>query len=909
MADINKYLILFNGEDRTADIESFGREGRYIKLKFPRNPRVYTCGADKAAVYSDPEELPAEEYVFVSKGYRYANLTRVQKFAEHWRIFLQSGKSVCLNKDEAEVHHSCLGNAKNKTLFGYLKALAFHDSLKIDGGASFLGKQYEKIDFVSDDTVLSYCLKGIVPAEEQRNSSGIYYPFGFNASQKKAVENALSNKVSIIEGPPGTGKTQTILNILANIIMRGQNAAVVSSNNSATHNVEEKLEKYGVGFICAFLGSRENKNNFLEHQKALPDMSGWVLEVREKRELELLLSSLHKELNEKLEKQNTLADLRAEYAALSTEQAHFLDSFSSDKAFAADRPALHKLDSRAALRLLTSCEAEFEQASSLSFWKRVLFFFRFGIWDSDFFKSSPAAINILLQKLFYERRLAEIRSQMASLESEVSGWGFKKKMEEYSAKSMMLFKHVLAERYKDKPRRTYTRLWSEAEEFIKDFPVILSTTHSLRSSLGESVVYDYVIADESSQVSLCSGMLALSCAKRAVIVGDLKQLPNVVDGPTRRTTDMLFRQYGVPEEFRVAEYSLLRFAAKRFPDVPRTLLREHYRCHPAIIGFCNEKFYNGELIVLTNQKDGDAPLQVFRTVPGNHARNRLNQREIDVISQEVFPRFDLCSRAETVGIVTPYRAQAEALQKEAALFYAVADTVDKFQGQERSTIILSTVDNDISDFADDDHRLNVAVSRAVDRLIVVTSGNRPKRRTSIGDLVSYVSYHSMEVTDSKVCSVFDLLYKQYAEARRQTLTNMKKVSQMASENLMFGLILEVLKEEGLEGYGVHIHVPLRMLLRDLSLLETERERQYALNSLTHVDFLIFEKMGRSIVAVIEVDGWTFHKADSAQAERDALKDAICKRYGIPLFRFSTTGSGEKERLRALLWNIDSVSKQ
>ncbi len=905
MADISKYLILFNGKDRTADIESFDWEGRYIMLKFPGNPRVYTCGADKAAVYADPEELPADEYVFVSKGYRYANLTRVQKFGDYWRIFLQDGKSICLNKNETKVIHSCLGNTKNKTLFAYLKALAFHDSLKIDGSSAFLGKQYEKVDFVPDDTVLSYCLKGVIPAEEQRGVPGIYYPFGFNASQKKAVENAFSNKVSIIEGPPGTGKTQTILNILANIIMRGQTAAVVSSNNSATHNVEEKLEKYGVGFICAFLGSRENKNKFLEHQKALPDMSGWVLEARAKRELELLLTSLHKDLNEKLEKQNTLADLRAEYAALSTEQAHFLDSFSSDKAFAADRPALRKLDSRAALRLLTSCEAEFEQTPSLSFWKRILFFFRFGIWDSEFFKSGPAAINILLQKLFYERRLAEIRSHMTVLESELREWGFQKKMEEYSAKSMTLFKHVLAERYKDKPRRTYVRLWAEGEEFIKDFPVVLSTTYSLRSSLGGGVVYDYVIADESSQVSLCSGMLALVCAKRAVIVGDLKQLPNVVDGPTRRTTDMLFQQYGVPEEFRVAEYSLLRFAAKRFPDAPRTLLREHYRCHPAIIGFCNEKFYNGELIVLTNQKEGDAPLQVFRTVPGNHARERLNRREIDVIAQEVFPRFNLCARADTVGIVTPYRAQAEALQKEAALCRATADTVDKFQGQERSTIIFSTVDNDISDFADDDHRLNVAVSRAVDRLIVVTSGNRPKRRTSIGDLVSYVSYHSMEVTDSKVCSVFDLLYKQYAEARCQTLTSMKKVSQMDSENLMFGLITEVLKEEGLEGYGVHIHVPLRMLLRDPSLLETERERQYALNSLTHVDFLIFEKIGRSIVAVIEVDGWAFHKTDRAQAERDALKNAICARYGIPLFRFSTTGSGEKEQLCSLLRNIDS----
>ena len=214
------------------------------------------------------------------------------------------------------------------------------------------------------------------------------------------------------------------------------------------------------------------------------------------------------------------------------------------------------------------------------------------------------------------------------------------------------------------------------------------------------------------------------------------------------------------------------------------------------------------------------------------------------------------------------------------------------------------MDNDISDFADDDHRLNVAVSRAVDQLIVVTSGNRATRHTSIGDLINYVKYHSMDVRDSSICSVFDLLYRQYAVARRQTLRRLKRISQLDSENLMFGLIEEVLKEEGLVNYGVHVHVPLRLLLRDISLLVTERERRYALSSFTHVDFLIFEKMGRNPVAAIEVDGWAFHRPDSLQAERDAMKNSICARYGIPLFRFSTTGSGERERLRDIFRNIN-----
>ncbi len=903
LADINRYLILFKGKDRTADIQTFSRDGRYIRLKFFNDSTVYTCGPDKAAVFADPEELPPDEYVFLSRGYRYADPARVQEFSEHWRIFRKNGNVICLKRSDTEVVHSCLGDPENRTLFEYFKDLAFHDSLKIDGGASFLGKQFAKLGFVPDNTILAACLSGVTPAGDAQPVSPLYYPFGFNASQKKGVERALSGGLSIIEGPPGTGKTQTILNILANIVMRGQKAAVVSSNNSATRNVEEKLEKYGIDFICAFLGNQENRKKFLENQKVLPDMTGWTLDAKSKRALENELSALHSALNEKLEKQNQLAELSAEYAAFHTEQAHFLDCFSRDADTLAARPGLRKFDSGKLLRLLAFCETKLEKTASFSFWNRVLLFLHFSLWDSELFKCSPVSITALLQKHFYERRLAEIKIRIDALEAELRGWSFKDKMDDYAAKSMTLFKHVLSEKYAKTPRRTYERLWAESGDFTEDYPVVLSTTHSLRSSLSGDVLYDYVIVDESSQVSLCSGMLALSCARRAVIVGDLKQLPNVVDGPARRITDALFRQYGVPEEFRISDHSLLRFVSKRFPDAPRTLLREHYRCHPSIIGFCNEKFYNGELIVLTKGKEEDKPLKVYRTVPGNHAHDRLNQREIDVIAHEVFPENGLKDISDQVGIVTPYRAQADALHKDAALSGVAADTVDKFQGQERSTIILSTVDNDISDFADDDHRLNVAVSRAVNRLIVVTSGNKPTRRTSIGDLVSYIGYHSMEVTDSKVCSVFDLLYRQYADARRQALARLKRVSQMDSENLMFGLIEEVLKEERREGYGVHVHVPLRMLLRDTSLLTTERERQYALNRLTHVDFLIFEKMGRNIVAALEVDGWTFHRPDSAQAERDSIKESICKRYGIPLFRFSTTGSGEKERLRAILREV------
>ena len=58
------------------------------------------------------------------------------------------------------------------------------------------------------------------------------------------------------------------------------------------------------------------------------------------------------------------------------------------------------------------------------------------------------------------------------------------------------------------------------ESFLQAFPIVLSTTYSLRNSVPNNVMFDYVIIDESSQVDLLAGSLALSCAQNAIIVGD-----------------------------------------------------------------------------------------------------------------------------------------------------------------------------------------------------------------------------------------------------------------------------------------------------------------------------------------------------------------------------------------------------
>ena len=117
----------------------------------------------------------------------------------------------------------------------------------------------------------------------------------------------------------------------------------------------------------------------------------------------------------------------------------------------------------------------------------------------------------------------------------------------------------------------------------------------------------------------------------------------------------------------------------------------------------------------------------------------------------------------TVGIITPYRSQAEEINK--AIGSDIASTVHKYQGRECDTIIMSMVDNAPTEFSDDPNLLNVAISQAKTHLCIVTNGNGMLEDTNLAQLIAYIQYNNFEVKGSKLHSVFDLLYKQYTAER------------------------------------------------------------------------------------------------------------------------------------------------
>ena len=280
---------------------------------------------------------------------------------------------------------------------------------------------------------------------------------------------------------------------------------------------------------------------------------------------------------------------------------------------------------------------------------------------------------------------------------------------------------------------------------------------------------------------------------------------------------------------------------------------------------------------------------------GNHERNHYSQRQIDVIKNEIIPKYVL--NLEETGIIAPYKNQVEALSKEITDIDAA--TVHKFQGKEKENIIISTVDDEISDFADDPYLINVAVSRAKKKLMLVVTGNEQSKEHNITDLIDYIQYNNFEVTESKIYSIFDYLYKQYTEERRVYLQKHKKVSEYDSENLMYSLIEDIIFANKYSSLDVVCHFPLNMLIKNPELLN-EQECQYAMNPATHLDFLIYNRIGKKPVLAIEVDGYEYHKEDTAQASRDLLKNHIMELYEIPLLRFMTNGSGEKEKIIEML---------
>lgn len=264
-----------------------------------------------------------------------------------------------------------------------------------------------------------------------------------------------------------------------------------------------------------------------------------------------------------------------------------------------------------------------------------------------------------------------------------------------------------------------------AERVLRQRAVVCSTLVGAADSMLNGCDFDWVIVDEAAQALQPAVWIALRRSRRAILAGDPHQLPPVV-----KSSEALKRGL---------EISFL----ERTMASDSFMLTTQYRMHPHIMELSSRAFYNGRLRAAASVAAHacEVPALLFidtagcgfeeTRTPGSESTS--NPDEARFVIERL--RDILESHAGmTVGVIAPYRAQAECLMHELLPFWKDFErlqctvdcaTVDSFQGQERDMIFISlTRSNEQASlgFLREYRRMNVAMTRAKHHLVVVGDG-------------------------------------------------------------------------------------------------------------------------------------------------------------------------------------------
>ena len=898
----NKIIFLYSFDKRTWEEKTLSITAIYeayyyghftgYDIYFKGSNIKFFYKAERVRFLDIQENINIEKFDVYVKG-ELVNATRLDKF-EHGYYRVYVGDKIITTK---QIN---LKSNRYKDMLNYYYDLADYAGsiAEPDSPLYFLSQNYKRIkpsrESILYDFVQSECKK-------IQDNRYILVPFDFNQSQIQAINRALKNKISVVEGPPGTGKTQTILNLVANLIYRGLNCAIVSNNNTAIDNVFEKLSEENLSFIAAALGNKSNVEEFFASDRNDELLAFLEKDSNKDKKAEgskiVELSAVMKKIQE-IEVDTSI--LKSQLMEIQTEKRHY-DNFNDEKII-----INQNLPSKDYMYFITRLEKQ----------KKIGLFERW--FHRRKFKINIAKqnINVLLsnaEQLYYETKIKELTYRIDTNQRYL----LKHNQDETNKKLKMLSRVFLESHIHNHYAKIElngfdkTSYKKDFQNFLNRYPVILSTSQSLLNNAPKGFTFEYLIVDEASQGDLLSNVLAMNCAKNLVVVGDSRQLQQIDEERLFEQSKKLASKYDIPKSFRYESNSLLMAVKNSLPNIPTTLLKEHYRCAPDIINFCNKMFYDGQLVAMT--KNSGKHIEIIKTVPGNHARKNphgsglYNQREIDEIK-----RLIKTSESNSIGVITPFRYQANLIIDQYPSDRIEADTIHKFQGRQKEEIILSfvvnsldkdpeSIENRLYDFVTNEKLLNVAISRGKNKVTAIVADKvYNSTNNSINDFIKYSEYiYGSDVTkESSIRSVFDYLYTEYTNFLIDKFQ--KNLKGYKTELLMSSLIKDILSEYSYIGYSMHTRLNKIVNIPDNF---DDEEKKYILHPWTHVDFLLYNKVSKENLFVLEVDGIRFHEQDKKQTEHDDIKDRILEYNNIPIYRFKTNESNEKHRLIEAIKNV------
>lgn len=880
---------------------SFGNDTFYIK--FFNSDKVYSFSSKSIFLSDEHIPVPFENKeifinnnkVFVSKILFYINFG--------FKIFLKDGQTLFVKKIISDNKSIRINTIRynlqnlNNNVFDYYRELSYYAGVTSgldDTIEKVTYNLYKSINSLNSESVLnSYTNQKYEKRTIELDK--LIFPFSTNKKQMEAVYAALTNNLTVISGPPGTGKTQVILNIIVNCIIQNKKIAIISNNNSAVENVYDKFNDEGYEYLLANLGNLNNVANFFSKKDNLKERITKYEQFFKVDTLSYIkkLINVYKMKNDLQNLKNILYDIELEYK-------HFKQK-NEEKIIPNYNLKLN--DYRSVLKLKNIIIGK-KRIGLISI---IMFFIKYNI-NLRMLKKLDSLV-LYLDNRYYDLKINEIKESIILIEDKLK----KEKIEENELQlkenSKIIFRTYLYNKYINKKyplfdKDNYKNMY---DEFTDRYQVILSTTHSILRNCESNFLYDLIIIDEASQSDILTTLYTMNIAKNMVIIGDTKQLSQIDNQKIYNISEELAKKYNIQPEYKYKNNSILNSISSLKNPPIRVFLEEHYRCDARIIKFCNEKFYDKKLVICTNTSS-DIPLEIIHTAPGNHARKNpngsgiYNLREIDEI---LFLLEN--EKSKNIGIITPFRCQAKMIKNAISQKYPYveADTIHKYQGRQKEIIILSTVVNDLSEnnedlltnFVTNPNLLNVAISRAVKKIYLIVSENVYKSsNNNIAQFIDYIKYYCNNIKEGKVISIFDNLYKDSYDVLNSQ--NLKTIYDSPAEKLVVDLIKEILND--FPDYSYSLHIRLSDLIQNVDGFNI-KEISYILHPKTHIDLVIYDKITFKPKLCIEVDGTKYHDYSKKQKLHDQIKTSVLLRNNINIIRLKTNESNEKERIREELY--------
>lgn len=874
-------------KDITSQVSNYKLEPHSCLIQYTSSSRWYHKSYRDVKILENAQRIDITHVEVFHNDTALSNVSYVLRFDSWYKVFYDNGTSSIYSANTVSFQENKRDTPLAKRVLEYLTEVAQYISM--EEGQGYLTNQLRSL-FVSEKSVFFKLLNGSLFHKDYNEA--LIFPFNTNASQQKAVKVAMEEDLSLIQGPPGTGKTQTILNIIANMIVQGKSIAVVSGNNEATRNVFEKINNAGYGYINAFLGNQGNITEFFKQERS--EIPQFNPSDKTKDNLSSRSDLIKKGYEKKLkhaENAQLISELEIEKAISDAEYA--LKSHIVPKSLLKKHYASKKL---LELSSILQCLSE-EQY--IAFFERARLLFRFGIIRTQKLRENSYDVIEYLENKYYETKIFELNEENDEINSFLKSNDFENILSDYTAYSRALLDQALLKRYK-KPFCNFTQnnYRYRFDEFVRRYPVIYSTTYAIAACSGRHYLYDCIIIDESSQVDLVTATIAFSCAKKVVLVGDEKQLTHVVNSAQISTLNHIFKASGLNDCYDYVHNNILKCVQRAFPSLKNTLLREHYRCDPEIISFCNKRFYNNELVIVKQHKSGCGVNIISH--PAHLACGRTNEREVEIIDRELVPILNLSQ----TGIAAPYRDQVTLLQKRFGTSGMLIDTVHKFQGKECDTVILSAVTNKVIfyedeeriDFLNNPNLINVAISRAINKLYILASHEILEQEGSLlRDMSKYCEYYCSDtkILQTSVYSVFDLMYDDYSPILADMKKRILNISDFDSENIIATVIQDICESGEHGALAYKFNYPLRAIIK-VSLLKDYEDIKFVQNFNTHCDFVIYSTLDKKIELVVEVDGKQHN--ESVQSARDRRKDRLLRDAGIRILRLPTSSLDCKEKI-------------